>query len=279
MGDFLTLQEAAERLGVHYMTAYRYVRLGQLPAHKVDGHWRVSAGDLDLFVDGSHSDQETSRRTAPWYERFENRLLDADPGGAWKVVESALIAGATPLEVYQNIFVPTLHSIGRRWAQGEIDIAAEHHATSTINRFIGRLSPSFIRRGRRKGTVLVAGPPGERHTLGLAMAADALRAGSYSVIDLGADLPVEAFEVALERHPEVVAVCIGVINPAAREEVARMVTAVRRRLPARVPVIVGGGAIAGEDDANRLGADRYADLETVVAAVEAGRRPLPAVSV
>jgi len=32
-GD-LTLHEAAELLGVHYMTAYRYVRLGLLPAVK-----------------------------------------------------------------------------------------------------------------------------------------------------------------------------------------------------------------------------------------------------
>jgi excisionase family DNA binding protein len=33
--ETLTLHEAAERLGVHYMTAYRYVRHGQLFATKV----------------------------------------------------------------------------------------------------------------------------------------------------------------------------------------------------------------------------------------------------
>lgn len=279
MSDFLTLQEAADRLGVHYMTAYRYVRLGQLPAHKEDGTWRVAVSDLDLFVDASRSSGETSRRTAPWYQRFENRILEADPGGAWKVVEGALIAGATPLEVYQTIFVPTLRSIGDRWERGEIDVAGEHHATATINRFIGRMSPSFIRRGRRKGTVLVVGPPGERHTLGLAMVGDALRGGSYSVLDLGSDLPTEAFEAALQRHFEVAAVCIGVLNSEAVEAVEAMVEAIRHRLPSTVPVIVGGGAIADNDHAFRLGADRWADLETVVAAVEAGRRTVPAVSV
>ncbi|MCU1344909.1 MAG: hypothetical protein JWL70_1175, partial [Acidimicrobiia bacterium] len=30
----LTLHEAADALGVHYMTVYRYVRLGLLPARK-----------------------------------------------------------------------------------------------------------------------------------------------------------------------------------------------------------------------------------------------------
>ena len=43
----LTLHEAAERLGVHYMTVYRRVRLGVLPARKVDGTWWVDPADLD----------------------------------------------------------------------------------------------------------------------------------------------------------------------------------------------------------------------------------------
>ena len=31
----ISLQEAADQLGVHYMTVYRYVRHGRLPARKV----------------------------------------------------------------------------------------------------------------------------------------------------------------------------------------------------------------------------------------------------
>ena len=45
----LTLHEAAALLGVHYMTAYRYVRLGLLPAAKSGGSWRVTAADLEQF--------------------------------------------------------------------------------------------------------------------------------------------------------------------------------------------------------------------------------------
>ena len=41
-GNF-TLQQVAERLGVHYMTAYRYVRTGQLIATRRDGRWTVTA--------------------------------------------------------------------------------------------------------------------------------------------------------------------------------------------------------------------------------------------
>jgi excisionase family DNA binding protein len=45
----ITLTEAAELLGVHYMTAYKYVRTGRLAATKVGGGWRISSY-LTAFV-------------------------------------------------------------------------------------------------------------------------------------------------------------------------------------------------------------------------------------
>ena len=37
----LTLLQVADKLGVHYMTVYRYVRTGRLPATRVGGIWQV----------------------------------------------------------------------------------------------------------------------------------------------------------------------------------------------------------------------------------------------
>ena len=45
----LTLQEAADELGVHYMTAYRYVRLGVMEASKSGGVWQVQRSALEQF--------------------------------------------------------------------------------------------------------------------------------------------------------------------------------------------------------------------------------------
>ena len=49
----VTLHEAAERLGVHYMTAYRRVRMGILPARKIGGTWWIDPADLDRPVTAS----------------------------------------------------------------------------------------------------------------------------------------------------------------------------------------------------------------------------------
>lgn len=45
----LTIQQAADQLGVHYMTAYRYVRLGMVPGHKAGSTWHIDAADLHRF--------------------------------------------------------------------------------------------------------------------------------------------------------------------------------------------------------------------------------------
>ena len=45
--DDLTVQQVADLLGVHYMTAYRYVRTGSLAARRVGTEWRVRRSDVD----------------------------------------------------------------------------------------------------------------------------------------------------------------------------------------------------------------------------------------
>ena len=48
--DELTLHEVAEILDVHYMTAYRYVRLGILPARREGRSWRIDRSDVDRLA-------------------------------------------------------------------------------------------------------------------------------------------------------------------------------------------------------------------------------------
>jgi excisionase family DNA binding protein len=52
----LDLQRAADELGVHYQTAYRWVRTGKLPAELVDGRYRVALADIS---------EMTARRSTP----------------------------------------------------------------------------------------------------------------------------------------------------------------------------------------------------------------------
>jgi excisionase family DNA binding protein len=252
----LTLHEAAAALGVHYMTAYRYVRLGVLPATKVGGTWRVHEHDLDELRNRSVepvSGRRGGRPPAPWADRLEARLLAGDGRGGWGVIEAALAAGVEPDEIYLEVLSPALRSIGRRWEEGEIDISLEHRASGIAMRLIGRLGPRFVRRGRTRGAVVVGAPAGERHSLPVAMLADLVRQQGWEVSDLGADVPESSFVHAVLTTPDVVAVGISVTTADHLPAAASAIAALRDSAP-EVLLVVGGAAVRDEAHAFALGA-------------------------
>jgi len=54
--DYLTLEQVADLLQVHYNTVYRWVALEKiLPAIKVVRGWRVKRVDLDKFLENSNA--------------------------------------------------------------------------------------------------------------------------------------------------------------------------------------------------------------------------------
>lgn len=255
----LTLHEAAELLGVHYMTAYRYVRLGVLPAVKVGGSWHVTQADLQAFRDGASAAAltEQPKRRAPWASRLESRLVAGDSAGAWGVVEAALAAGADLDEIYLDVITPAMRRIGERWAAGELDIAVEHRATGIAQRLIGRLGPRFARRGRTRGHVLIGSPSGERHSLPTSMLADLLRGEGWEVSDLGADMPTESFVSAALLSPGLSAIGVSISSPEGAEAAPALCAALREALPG-VSIVVGGNAVEGREHALALGATHYA---------------------
>ena len=153
----LTLHEAAEQLGVHYMTVYRYVRTGRLEGRKLGGTWVIDARALQRSMS-----PRSARRGAPARSSvvaaLADRLIQADEPGAWAIVEGALAGGAEPTQLHLDVLGPALREVGERWERNVIDVADEHAATVVMQRLIGRLGPVFRHRGRPRGTVVVGTP-------------------------------------------------------------------------------------------------------------------------
>jgi MerR family transcriptional regulator, light-induced transcriptional regulator len=259
----MTLHEAADRLGVHYMTVYRYVRLGRLEATKAGNVWRVDEDDLASFVDGSVE----PRTRDDWCRDLESLMVDGDTVGAWALIEEALVSSFTPEEVHLDLILPTLRSVGERWAAGELDIAQEHLATAVAKRCVSRLSPRFHRRGTSRGTVVVAMGPGEWHQVGAEVLADLLRGERFRVLFLGPNTPPEAVAAAAERAVDLVAVCVGAFQDAS--PLASVVDAVRAKVPGTT-IVVGGPAVGSVEAAQAIGADHgVASLSEAVAVITA----------
>lgn len=265
----ISLHEAADRLGVHYMTVYRYVRTGRLPAERDGARWSIDPADLERLRARPPARRGSGSIRSKGAAQLMNRMIAGDEAGAWNTVEAAMASSLEPAEVYHDLLVPALREIGDAWQDGSLAVADEHGATAVAQRIVGRLGPRFARRGRKRGTVVLGAAPGDEHALPSAILADLLRAARFEVLDLGANVPPESFADAAGRADRLVAVMIGVTTPGRAATVRACIRALRDA-GVEVPVIVGGGAITDEAHARRLGADEWSghDARSAVDAVE-----------
>jgi hypothetical protein len=161
-------------------------------------------------------------------------MLAGDVEGSWNVVEAAMASGMEPADVYVDVLTPAMHTIGQSWRDGDIGVDREHLASSVAASIVGRMGARFRRRGRDRGTVLVAMP------------------------------------AAIEEADRLVGVIVSVADsarlPAARESIAAA-----RSHSSAVPIIAGGPAIPDEATARSLGADGWTDDARRLAGLVTGR--------
>jgi methylmalonyl-CoA mutase cobalamin-binding subunit len=142
--------------------------------------------------------------------------------------------------VIDDLVLPAAASLGQAWADGQIDVAAEHLASSALAR---RLS-ALLDMGGAPGNgpqVLVGLPPDSRHELGALAFAVAIRRLGADVLYLGADVPVESWvDAAVESAAR--AAVIGVVtgsDVSAARQVGSALLASRPEL-----IVAFGGASA-----------------------------------
>jgi excisionase family DNA binding protein len=258
-GDaLLSLQEAADVVGVHYLTLYRKVRSGELPALLAGGRYRIRRSDLDLWLSarsarGGATATVPGRRDWPRHvDALLAALVEGTGEGARDLLTRLVENGADPIEVCERVIAPALREIGDRWARGEASVADEHRATAVIETTLGRLAPTFSRPGRRRGVAVVTTARGNRHTVPAAMVASALRADRFVVHYVGGDLPTpDLVDLAVREEARVAA-----ISCSYSEDTEALAEAIAAFAAVDIPVIVGGAGVDG-DVAERLGAFGY----------------------
>ncbi len=135
--------------------------------------------------------------------------------------------------------------------------AEEYLATATAARLVARLGARFRRPGRSRGTVVFGAALGEHHTLAISVVADLVRLEGFSCLELGANVPPEAFAGAAAG---------GSLAwlPSGSGSRRRHLDAVRQTVDAvhavdpRIPVVLGGQAAAELATAELTGADAWA---------------------
>ncbi len=188
----MDLREAAGALGVHYQTAYAWVRQGVLPARKVGRGYEISEADARELAARRRLGTQPPRpiQVRDWAAQ-SRQLYEALAKGDETLARKRLarLAGGVPLlGLCEHVIGPALRRIGDDWAAGRVTIAQEHRASAICERLIaGHASQPG---GRPRGVAVVTTPPGERHGLPALMAAVCLREDHWLVHHLADDIPV-----------------------------------------------------------------------------------------
>ena len=151
-------------------------------------------------------------------------------------------------DTLSSVLQPLLDEVGDRWKRGELTVAEEHLVSEAVRSRLGHLLADSG--GGVRGIAILACAPGERHELGLMMAALALRRDGWKIVYLGADTPIrDAFTLAEKLSANVLGLSVAM-----KSHVTALEKAVGKATPPAGLQLVVGGAGANRGLARRLGA-------------------------
>jgi methanogenic corrinoid protein MtbC1 len=140
--------------------------------------------------------------TPPWssptdlVERFVRAATHLDLARTGAILDEMLALGSFEWAA-DELLMPALVALGDAWADGGLDVAAEHAASAAVLRRLAALYEAAGVAGEAR--VVVGLPPGARHELGALAFAVALRRRGVGVLYLGPDVPVASWVHAIDR--------------------------------------------------------------------------------
>ena len=206
----------------------------------------------DWVVLSRERDVATRPVSSEWLEargRFVDLLLAGDTEAVWEMTNELVSSPDEIAPFYLNVVQPALYEIGRLWEAGEISIAAEHMASSSVSRVMAALTLPGGVINKDKGVFFVTASPNEFHEIGAWMLSDLLRLDGWSVRYFGSDTPQSALlEELRAARPGFLALSVTMPFNLARAQ--DLVEAIRAEAAIRnTRVLVGGQAFHWSEDA------------------------------
>ncbi|GAA1999076.1 cobalamin B12-binding domain-containing protein [Catenulispora subtropica] len=203
---------------------------------------------------------------------FDQCLAQADEAAATTLVLDLLDRGVSAEDLLLDLIAPAQAAVGARWAANEWNVAQEHAATYVSDRAVSALAVATraVRDGR--GSVVLACPDGEWHSLPARVVSEVLRLRGFRVHFLGSSVPTAHLVSYLHQHDSDL-MAMSCMLAARLPRAYRAVEACRL---VGVPVLAGGSGFGPEGVwARSLGASMYAPTARAAADILLRRWPPP----
>ncbi len=199
-------------------------------------------------------------------------VLDFDDADVAALVRAEFEAGVAVETILDQGLIAAMDEVGRKFSDGILFVPEMLVAARAMKAGMEVLRPHLADADvRSAGTVVIGTVQSDVHDIGKSLVGMMLEGAGFTVVDLGVDVPAEAFLDAAETHQADVIAMSALLTttmPAMQATVAKLRDgAAGRNFAARVLV---GGAPVSQAFASQIGADGYA--EDAPGAVELARR-------
>jgi corrinoid protein of di/trimethylamine methyltransferase len=197
-------------------------------------------------------------------------ILNGNAKAAYEATRKRLDEGAAALDLVQRDMVPAMDEVGRNFECEEYFVPELLLSARAMKKALELIRPLLAAGGAQPaGRVAIGTVKGDLHDIGKNIVAAMLEGAGFEVIDLGADVPAQAFIDAIrDRGAQIVALSalITVTMPSMKATIDALAAAGVRD---KVKVMVGGAPVT-QRFADEIGADGYTD--NAASAVALARR-------
>ncbi len=174
-----------------------------------------------------------------------------------RLTEAAVDEGVEPRTILDNGLIPGMQAVGEKFQKHEIFLPDVLLAARAMNAGVDVLKPLLGESGTGSlGRVVIGTMKGDLHDIGKNLVGIMLGGAGFEVIDLGKDVPPEAF-VAAARDERAGVIGMSALLTTTMPTMKEVVALLRQEgLDGKVKTIVGGAPVS-EEFARDIGADAY----------------------
>jgi methylmalonyl-CoA mutase cobalamin-binding domain/chain len=187
-------------------------------------------------------------------------LIIGDIDASVASAQRGLDQGVLPLDLIQQVIVPTLTKVGQDFQDFLIflpELMASGDAAEKVTAILEKVMADSGQNVMSLGTVIIGTVENDVHDIGKNIVSTLLRSHGFKVIDLGRDVAPSAFlDAAQKENADIIA--MSSLMTTTRPSTSSTINLFREvNLRGQYKFIVGGGCITPEW-ANEIGADGYA---------------------
>lgn len=230
MRELLSPKQVADAIGVSEASLKRWCDRGLLPTQRTaGGHRRLPVQGVLQFLRttgqrvvrpellGLPASVSGAKTTDRIEQAFRNALEAGDEEQVRRIGLGRFLGGQSIAEICDELIAPAFHSLGERWAGGELEIFQERRAVEVCLRLLHELGRQLPPPAASSPTALVATLEGDHYALALTGIELVLRECGWNAESLGAHHPVASLVAALrQRRPRLLCLsCSHIGEPAA----------------------------------------------------------------